>query len=240
MAGSILQTNVKQFAEQPGRQIVRTQGGLDKMTVKLLGPWWKADQYRPGRGSPHPDYPMMFALTSTTAIVAGGLAEITVQYAGRTDTQGTANFKSEILETSSISEGEVSYSTYFTYVSQVILSGSPSSPGQLAIWAAGLSNFSIRYGALNNGSKYVTNYPPSGPSAGGASVLWSYIRAMGTGSIQYVTRDGFTGPSAESLGLTPTHLVTSVRPTGWSSQQIIGPWYENNETWSFRYETAAG
>jgi hypothetical protein len=236
--GSILQTNITQFVEQPGRQITRTTGGLDRMTVKLLGPYWLADAQRPAKGSPHPDYPMMFSVSSSTTIQAGALAEISMQYAGRTDTNGGNNFKSEVLQSASISEGEIASSTFFSMVSQVILSGTPSAPGQLAIWRAGLNTYSTRYASLNGTAKYVTNYQPSGPSGqAGASVLWSYERFTGQTSVSYTTLAGLSGPTAAFLSLTPQSLVQSIRPTGWTSQQVIGPWYENTETYSFRYET---
>lgn len=237
--GSILQTNITQFVEQPGRQIQRTQGGLDKMTVKLLGPYWLADAQRPGRGAPHPDFPMMFVVSSSTInYKEGGLGEITVNYAGRTDTLGNTNFMSEVLKGASIAEGEIASSTFFTVMSQVVLSGTPSNPGQLAIWRAGLNTYSTRYASLNGTAKYVTNYKPNGPSnQADASVLWSYERFTGQTSVSYTTLSGFGGPTAAFLSLTPQSLVESIRPTGWTSQQVIGPWYENTETYSFRYET---
>ena len=214
------------------------------MTVKLIGPYWLADAQRPGRGAPHPDYPMMFVVSSSTIIKEGALGEITINYAGRTDTNGGTNFLSETLESASIAEGELTYGVYsavpVSTISQTITSTDPTFPGGQAVplttWKCSVNSFAIRYASLNRSFKYVTNYKPNGPSLGTSSVLWQYTRFVGQGSPVYITQAGIQSPSPQQANLPVTGFKSDIRPTGWTSQQVIGPWWENTETWSFRYE----
>ena len=239
MAGSILQVNITQFVEQPGRQIVRTQGGLDKMTTKFLGPYFLADSQRPAKGSAHPSYPQMFATSSTTVIKDGALAEITVQYSGRTDTIGTQNFTSESLQSFSQSEKEVTYQQFYAVRLTVIIPG-------LAQWKIGTDSFVKKYLTRNVSHKYVTNFLPSGPQfdATGAAVVKSWTRYTGRGGGD-VTGGSETAPDSGALAFWQSNNVITgtVGPfnvcTAFNTQQIIGNWYECTETWEPRIENQA-
>ena len=237
--GSILQTNITQFVEQPGRTINRTQGGLDKMTTILLGPYYLTDQQRPAKGSPHPDYPMMIAVSSNTKLKDGGLAEITMQYAGRTDTRGNNNFISESLVSFSRSEKEVSYQRFYEQRLTIIIPG-------LAQWKIGTDSYVLKYLTQNVSHKYVTNFLPPGPQfdATGASVVDSWIRYNGRGGGDVtVGNESAPDPGALAFWQSNNVITGTVGPfnicTQFSPNQIIGPWYECQETWEPRIETQA-
>ena len=238
--GSILQTNITQFVEQPGRTIQRTQGGLDKMTAKLLGPYWLADAQRPGQRRTSSGFSDdVCCLFEHHQLQAGGLGEITVNYAGRTDTTGTQNFTSETLVSFSRSEKEVSYQQFYQQRLTIIIPG-------LAQWKIGTDSYVLKYLTQNVSHKYVTNFLPPGPQfdATGASVVDSWIRYNGRGGGDVtVGNESAPDPGALAFWQSNNVITGTVGPfnvcTQFSPNQVIGPWYECQETWEPRIETQA-
>lgn len=244
--GSIIQTNIPQFIEQPGRDIVRSQGKLDRMTVKLLGPYWLADAQRPAKGSPHPDYPNgMFVVTSDTKIVEGALAEITVNYAGRTDTQGRTTFVSESLTSYSPREGELSFNNQpFSYLVNSTTTGSFTPTGgtvetTVNTYDVGIPRMVFHYLTQAVTYRYVATPKPANPVFNGnnASLTWSFTRQAAVSSLQTITGDPTDALFGLQLTGKPFGYQSIVICTAFEANQVIANWYECSETWEIRYLT---
>lgn len=90
--GSITLTNLPHFVEQPGRNLTKTLGELDRMTVPFLGPWNKPVPFQ--EYSPDTTYPLMFC-TGYNEADNGGLHQVNVNYAGIAVTSGTIPYKTQ-------------------------------------------------------------------------------------------------------------------------------------------------
>jgi hypothetical protein len=235
--GSITLTNLPAFVEQPERQITHTFAGLDKMTCVFLGPWYLVDQYTPKEGTPHPDYPFMFAVSSTVKS-KGALWEISVDYAGRIDAGANANFISESVITSALTEKEFSYqvrkigqtSLNFTFTSGSFGASASTTTAVLIQYKISLASYSIRYLTNTVTIKYVTNNPNliAGYTAPiPVGIKFQYTAFMGQSAFEWVA-------NLNNLDVLPVGIVTS----GLVNEQItqIGPsWYEKADSYEERW-----
>lgn len=239
--GSITLTNIPHFIEQPGRNIVKTVGALDRMTVQFIGPFNKLVPF--SEGSPDTVYPLMFC-TGFTERDNGGLKEVTVNYAGRTDATKTP-FVSEFLLSQSASEKELSYSELNSGMIAYFNPGTPGqgpSAGSTGWYKTCTVNYVLRYISRTVTYKYCC-YPapyvmPTGQIVGGQvtnpDITSQYVRYAGSGSStltfgppvnvssQYPGPFGYVGPI--------------IRETSFTSQELIGGWYECSVTYDARYE----
>jgi hypothetical protein len=240
--GSITLTNITHFVEQPGRNIVKNVGSLDRMTVPFLGPYNKPIPFY--QGSPDTVYPRMFC-TGFTERANGALKELTVNYAGRTDATTTGTFISEFLLSNSAGEKELSYST----LSSGAVSFNPllsSGTGRLmeATYKTCTVNYVLRYITTTVTYKYVSYPVPyvmaSGQVLNGVvtnpTITSQYTRFAGSSSPtyspgppmaswlddQYPGPFGYTGPI--------------IRETNFTATEAIGGWFECSVTYDARYE----
>jgi len=228
--GSITLTNIPQFVESPGRDIVKTAGALDRMTVPFVEPCYADIPFREG----HADtlYPLMFC-TGWTEKANGGLKELTVNYAGRTD----SDWQNDILVSFSASEKELSYSKQFSYLEYAIVARSPRYPAGFYTMLVGLDNFVLRYVGEMITYKYVWYGTPAQKMATSPPViLTQYTTYTGKGSFLNTTNtvdpaylaQQFPGPDGYSG---PYQRLTSFKAT-----QAIDKWYECESTTEARYE----
>ena len=237
--GSITLTNITHFVEQPGRNITKNVGSLDRMTVPFLGPYNKPIPFY--KASPDSVYPLMFC-TGFTERDNGALKEITVNYAGRTDATTTATFVSEFLLSNSASEKELSYSELNSGIFGAYTP--PSSAPNTAItnfYKTCIVNYVLHYISTTVTYKYVS-YPvpyvmPSGQVLGGVvtnpTVTSQYVRYAGTGSAQITP-----GPPTD-LSSYPGPFGYSgpiIRETNFTATEAIGGWYDCSVTYDARYE----
>jgi hypothetical protein len=76
-------TNLQgQFWEIPSRRIVTTSGQFTSMTCVYQGMEYDFPNWAPRRGSPHPQFPSMFAQTINREDRGGGLIEVSIVYVG--------------------------------------------------------------------------------------------------------------------------------------------------------------
>lgn len=236
--GSITLTNIPQFIEQPGRDIVKNTAALDRMTVPFVGPYYLEPPF--AKGSPDTIYPLMFC-TGYTEKDNGGLRELTVNYIGRTDAQG-GKFVSEFLLSNSASEKELS----FVQFSSGMVGGftPPSSTPNTSItnWYKTCTiNYVLRYISTTVTYKYCC-YPspyvmPTGQLVQGQAtnptVTSQYVRFTGSGSSMLTP-----GPPTD-LSSYPGpfgYVGPIIRESNFSSQELIGGWYECSVTYDARYE----
>jgi hypothetical protein len=223
--GSITLTNIPQFIEQPGRTITKNIGQLDRMTVLFLGPYYAEVPFR--EDSPDTIYPLMFC-TGWTERDNGGLKELTVNYAGRTD----QDWPNEVLIHYDVSEKELSYSQLQAQTN-VFLQPNPSNPGGSFTTTYSLGNFALHYVGEIITYKYVYYGTPIQKIASNAKVMSQYIKQTGRGSslvtgfnadvsAQFPGPFGFSGPYQ--------------RLTHFTFTQVINKWYECQSSTEARYE----
>lgn len=236
---SIIQTNLPTFVEQPERSIIRQNASLDRLTVKLIGPMSKASKNIPAYGSPATKYgyPLMLCKSVQVTDKDGSLCTIEVTYIGRIDATANQNFTSETLVSTNLQEGELTYQEFFATLAVVIVQATPDGQTKgLTQWKCGTNSFVRRYGALSSQIRYVTNFKPSGPSFSGGGLEWSFDRYAGQGSSTYITVTGSQAPNASQANIPgPFGISSGTYLTGFDVQQIIGPWYEVSETWTFKF-----
>jgi hypothetical protein len=236
--GTITLTNIPHFIEQPGRDIIRTVGSLDRMTVPFLGPYNVKPPF--AKGSPDTVYPLMFC-TGFTERDNGALTELTVNYVGRTDAKG-GTFISEFLLSNAASEKELSYS----YLNSGIIGAftPPQSGANISItnwYKTCIVNYVLRYISTTVTYKYCS-YPtpyvmPVGQLLQGQptnpTVTSQYVRFAGSGSAMMTP-----GPPTD-LSSYPGpfgYVGPIIRETSFSSQELIGGWYDCSVTYDARYE----
>jgi hypothetical protein len=227
--GSITLTNILQFVEQPGRTVTKNVGQLDRMTVPFIGPYYAEVPFQEG----HPDtvYPLMFC-TGWTENYNGGLKELTVNYAGRTD----SDWQNDILISVAASEKELSYSRMFEYMETAIIQRTPTYPQGLYAMSVGLDNFLLHYVGEIVTYKYVYYGTPVQKIATIAQILSQYTVMTGKGSVlqtfntvdpTYLAQQ-FPGP----YGYSGPHQ----RLTQFTFNQVIDKWYECQSSTEARYE----
>lgn len=237
--GSITLTNIPQFIEQPGRDIIKTAAALDRMTVPFLGPYYLEPPF--AKGSPDPVYPLMFC-TGFTERDNGGLRELTVNYTGRTDANGGV-FVSEFLLSNSASEKELSFSQLNSGLVGAYMPPSNQPNTAITNWyKTCVVNYVLRYISTTVTYKYCC-YPvpyvmPSGQLLLGKvtnpTVTSQYIRYAGSGSSTLSA-----GPPGNLAGQYPGpfgYVGPIIRETAFQSQEMIGGWYECSVTYDARYE----
>jgi hypothetical protein len=228
---TITLTNIPHFVETLGRNITKTAGSLDRMTVPFIGPYYAKIPFHEG----HPDtvYPLMFC-TGWSQKRNGALNELIVNYAGRTDVlKGT--FVSESLVSYSDSEKELSYTEL--NISETVTQLFGATTGVLVSIKASLANYVLRYISRQVTFKYCC-YPDPFPVAPGTdngvpSISSQYIRFAGSSAPVSVSDSsllnelypgpfGFIGPI--------------IREVSFKADQAIGGWYECSITYDARYE----
>ena|ERR1700756_4195962 len=232
--GSITLTNIPQFIEVPGRNVIKTIGTLDRMTVPFVGPYYAEIPFFEG----HPDtvYPLMFC-TGWSEKANGALIELTVNYAGRTDVT-SGSFVSEALITYSASEKELSYSELSVAESYTQLFGAAS--GALVNYRTATVNYVLRYISKQVTFKYCS-YPtpytmPAGKGATAPSVSSQYVRFSGSSSPTYSPSPPNSGFLSEQYPGPFGYVGPITREVNFQANQAIGGWYECSITYDARYE----
>jgi hypothetical protein len=223
--GSITITNIPQFVEQPGRAITKNVGALDRMTVSFIGPYYAEVPFQEG----HSDtvYPLMFC-TGWSEKYNGGLKELNVDYAGRTD----SDWQNETLINYAASEKELSYARLVA-TTQMILPPSPSNPAASFSTTYSLNSFVLHYVGEIITYKYVYYGTPIQKIATNAQVMSEYTKMVSKGSPLAVASGAdvsaqFPGPYGYSG---PYQRLTQFIFT-----QVIDKWYECQSSTEARYE----
>jgi len=81
---SIATNFLGQFTEIPSRRISASSGQFTSLTCVYQGMEYDYPNWSPRRGSPHPEFPSMFAQTISREDRGGGLIEVTIVYVGTT------------------------------------------------------------------------------------------------------------------------------------------------------------
>jgi hypothetical protein len=80
-------------AETLGRQRAYQWADLDRLQVVYIGPAHSLENFQVN--SPHPDYPLMFVISSQERSIEGGLTELNVTYEGKFLTGGQKSYISK-------------------------------------------------------------------------------------------------------------------------------------------------
>jgi hypothetical protein len=75
-------TNLPGFTEIPSRRIISSSGQFTSMTCVYQGMEYDYSAWAPRRGSPHPQFPSMFAQSISREDRGGGLIEVQIVYIG--------------------------------------------------------------------------------------------------------------------------------------------------------------
>jgi hypothetical protein len=239
--GSITLTNITHFVEQPGRNIVKNVGSLDRMTVPFLGPYNKPVPFY--KAAPDTIYPLMFC-TGMTERDNGGLKELTVNYAGRTDATTTGTWVSEFLLSNSASEKELSYSALESGIMSFAIPSSAPNTAVFSQYKTAVINYVLRYITTTVTYKYVS-YPVPYVMASGQ--VLNGIVTNPTVTSQYVRFAGASSPTITLGAPDPAWLESQypgpfgyvgpiTRETNFTATEAIGGWYDCSVTYDARYE----
>ena len=159
--GSITLTNIPQFFEQPGRNIIQTVGALDRMTVPFLGPYSSDNPFT--KDSPDTLYPLMFC-TDVTEKRNGGLKELTVNYAGIISTGGASSYVTSPVLNLSPTQGSRDFVqpwTLLTFAQSTVSIDDPTVQASQPTYSAGTITTTVRYIGVNVSLHYQI-YPAPG------------------------------------------------------------------------------
>jgi len=232
--GTITLTNIPQFVESPGRNITKTIGALDRMSVPFTGPYYAEIPFFEG----HPDtiYPLMFC-TGWTDKRNGALKELMVNYAGRTDVK-SGSFVSEALISYTASEKELSYSQLsMGEIYAQVLGSNTYAP---ITFRTAIVNYVLRYISKQVTFKYCS-YPnpytmPAGKGTTAPTITSQYVRFSGSGSATYSPAQPNSNFLAEQYPGPFGYVGPIIREVNFKADQAIGGWYECSITYDARYE----